>query len=137
MVAPQEYAVDFVILAGYLKLVPASLVRAYPRAMLNIHPALLPAFGGPGFYGRKVHEAVIASGARISGPTVHFVDEEYDSGPILAQEAVPVLPLDTPEVLARRVLSKEHCVYPRCVAALCEGRITWRDDGVPIMWTSE
>ena len=71
---------DLVLLAGYLKLVPAALVRAYPRAVLNIHPALLPAFGGPGFYGRRVHEAVIGAGARVSGPTVHFVDEAYDSG---------------------------------------------------------
>lgn len=76
----QEHEVDFVILAGYLKLIPSQLVRAYPRRMLNIHPGLLPAFGGPGLYGLRVHSAVVQSGARISGPTVHFVDEEYDTG---------------------------------------------------------
>lgn len=135
--ALQELAVDFIILAGYLKLVPASLVRAYHRAVLNIHPALLPSFGGAGFYGRRVHEAVIASGARYSGATVHFIDEEYDTGPILAQAAVQVSPLDTPQRLAAKVLEWEHVLYPDCVAALCEGRITWRYDGVPIVWSAE
>lgn len=76
----QAHDVHLVVLAGYLKLIPDVLVRAYPRAMLNIHPGLLPAFGGPGLYGLRVHSAVIRSGARISGPTVHFVDEEYDTG---------------------------------------------------------
>jgi len=113
--------VDFVILAGYMKLVPCSLVRAYHRAMLNIHPGLLPSFGGQGFYGIRVHRAVIASGARFSGPTVHFVDEEYDRGPILAQAVVPVSPTDTPEMLAARVL-KEVGVWPMhnyCNTRLC------------------
>jgi phosphoribosylglycinamide formyltransferase len=130
----QEHGVDFVILAGYLKLVPPVLVRAYRRAMLNIHPALLPSFGGHGLYGRRVHEAVLASGARFSGPTVHFVEEEYDTGPILAQAAVEVSPLDSPAALARRVLAQEHALYPSCVAALVQGRVTWREDGVPVMW---
>lgn len=133
----QEHRVDLVLLAGYLKLVPPSLVRAYRRAMLNIHPALLPAFGGPGLYGRRVHEAVLASGARFSGATVHFVDEEYDTGPILAQAAVEVSPLDSAAALARRVLAQEHALYPCCVAALVEGRVTWREDGVPIIWKAQ
>lgn len=81
-------------------------MRAYKRAILNIHPALLPAFGGKGYYGQRVHRAVIASGARYSGATVHFVDEEYDTGPILAQKVVPVLPHDTPVSLAARVLEQ-------------------------------
>lgn len=131
-----EYGVDFIILAGYMKLVPPALVRAYRRAILNIHPGLLPSFGGKGFYGGRVHGAVLASGARFSGPTVHFVDEEYDTGPILAQAVVPVYPTDTTEALAARVLREEHALYPACVAALCEGRVTWRDDGIPIMWTA-
>lgn len=131
----QDLDVDFVLLAGYLKLVPAELVRVYPRAMLNIHPALLPAFGGKGYYGKKVHTAVVAHGARFSGPTVHFVDEEYDRGPILAQRVVPVYPSDTPDDVAARVLKEEHQVYPEAVAALCDGRVTWREDGVPVMWT--
>ena len=82
MPPPQGLGVEAVVLAGYMKLVPAALVRAFPRAMLNIHPALLPAFGGRGFYGAKVHAAVVASGARVSGPTVHFVDEQYDTGAV-------------------------------------------------------
>ncbi|KAL4549954.1 hypothetical protein Ndes2526B_g04933 [Nannochloris sp. 'desiccata'] len=130
------YTVDFIILAGYMKLVPAALVRTYHHAILNIHPGLLPSFGGKGFYGSRVHQAVIQSGARFSGPTVHFIDEEYDTGPILAQAVVPVLPTDSVDGLAARVLKEEHRLYPGCVAALCEGRITWRDDGIPIMWSA-
>lgn len=132
----EEYRADVVVLAGYLKLIPAPLVRAYKRAILNIHPALLPAFGGKGYYGMKVHQAVVASGARFSGPTIHFVDEGYDTGPILAQATVPVYPTDRPEQVAARVLKEEHKLYPQCVAALCEGRVTWRHDGVPIMWSA-
>ena len=89
-----------------LQLVPAALVREYQDAMLNIHPGLLPAFGGKGLYGSRVHKAVIASGARWSGATVHFVDEQYDTGPILAQAIVPVNPHDTPQTLAARVLEQ-------------------------------
>ncbi|MFB0515456.1 MAG: phosphoribosylglycinamide formyltransferase [Candidatus Neomarinimicrobiota bacterium] len=129
--ALQEGGIDFLILAGYLKLVPTEVVRAYPRAMLNIHPALLPAFGGKGYYGHRVHEAVIASGAKVSGVSVHFVDEEYDHGPIVAQVVVPVQPDDTPDELAGRVLKQEHRLYSKVVAALCRGEVRWREDGVP------
>eukprot|EP00877_Chromochloris_zofingiensis_P012009 jgi/Chrzof1/7061/Cz02g09100.t1 len=132
----QELKADYVLLAGFLKLVPCELVRCYKHAMLNIHPALLPSFGGKGYYGEKVHTAVIASGARFSGPSVHFVDEEYDTGPILAQRVVPVHPTDTIKQLAARVLKEEHMLYPEAVAALVDKRITWRDDGVPIMWSA-
>jgi len=127
------FAVDVVALAGYLKLIPPPLVRAFPRKMLNIHPALLPGpFGGKGFYGIKVHEAVLASGARFSGPTVHFVDEAFDRGPILAQKSVDVLyPGDTPETLAKRVLAAEHQIYSEALAALCEGRVQWTEGGIP------
>lgn len=128
------YKADYVLLAGFLKLIPPELCRAYPRAMLNIHPGLLPSFGGKGYYGERVHKAVVASGARFSGPTVHFVDEEFDTGPILAQRVVPVYPNDSPKQLAARVLKEEHQVYPDCVSALCDGRITWREDGIPILW---
>ncbi|WVZ85678.1 hypothetical protein U9M48_032573 [Paspalum notatum var. saurae] len=127
------YSVDFVLLAGYLKLIPAELIREYPRSILNIHPSLLPAFGGKGYYGLKVHKAVIASGARYSGPTVHFVDEHYDTGKTLAQRVVPVFADDTTELLAARVLHEEHQVYVEAVAALCEDRIVWREDGVPLI----
>ena len=114
----EEAAVEMVCLAGYLRLIPAALVRAYPKRMLNIHPALLPGFGGKGMYGIHVHRAVLASGATFSGPTVHFVDEEYDTGSIVAQWPVPVHADDTPESLAERVLTAEHLLYPACAAAL-------------------
>lgn len=129
----REYGVDFVLLAGYLKLIPVELVKAFPKRILNIHPALLPAFGGKGLYGMRVHKAVLASGARYSGPTIHFVDEEYDTGRILAQSAVHVIANDTPEDLAKRVLDEEHKLYVEVVAAICEERIKWREDGVPLI----
>ncbi|CAI0415531.1 unnamed protein product [Linum tenue] len=131
--ALRNFEVEFVLLAGFLKLIPVELIRAYPRAILNIHPSLLPAFGGKGYYGMKVHKAVISSGARYSGPTIHFVDEHYDTGRILAQMVVPVLSTDSPEDLAARVLKEEHKLYKEVVAALCEERIVWREDGVPLI----
>ncbi|MEZ4412549.1 MAG: phosphoribosylglycinamide formyltransferase [Gemmatimonadales bacterium] len=109
--------VDLVVLAGYLKLVPPGVVQKYAGRIVNVHPALLPAFGGPGMYGKRVHEAVIASGATESGPTVHLVDEVYDRGAILAQRRVPVLPGDTPAALAARVLAEEHRLLPAAVLA--------------------
>lgn len=122
-----------VVLAGYLKMVPSEVVRAYQRRMLNIHPALLPAFGGQGYYGRRVHEAVLQSGQTQSGATVHFVDEQYDHGPIVAQATVPVVPGDTPESLAARVLEQEHILYPQVVAVLCRGDLSWDHDGRPVI----
>jgi phosphoribosylglycinamide formyltransferase-1 len=118
-----EDRADLVVLAGYLKLVPPDVVAAFAGRMLNIHPALLPAFGGPGMYGHRVHEAVLASGARISGPTVHLVDERYDHGRILAQWPVPVLSGDTPEGLAARVLEAEHRLLPAVVRAWARGGV--------------
>ena len=112
-----RHTVDLIVLAGYLKLVPAEVIERYRGRILNIHPALLPAFGGPGMYGRHVHEAVLASGASESGATVHLVDEEYDRGTVLAQARVPVLPGDTPERLAARVLEVEHRLLPAVVLA--------------------
>ncbi|KAI4295986.1 hypothetical protein L6164_035979 [Bauhinia variegata] len=131
------FEVDFVLLAGYLKLIPVEMIRAYERSIINIHPSLLPAFGGKGYYGRKVHKAVIASGARYSGPTIHIVDEHYDTGRILAQRVVPVLANDTAEELAARVLKEEHQLYVEVVEALCEERIIWREDGVPLILSKE
>jgi len=107
-----------VVLAGYLKRIPPAAVARLRWRVINIHPALLPAFGGPGMYGRRVHEAVLASGAALSGATVHYVDEEYDRGPIIAQWPVPVLPDDTPDALAARVLEVEHRLLPRVVLEL-------------------
>ncbi len=118
------HAVDLVVLAGYLKLVPADVVRRVAGRMLNVHPSLLPAFGGPGMYGLRVHRAVLDAGARVSGATVHFVDEEYDRGRIAAQWPVPVLPGDDPHTLAARVLRVEHLLFPRVVDAVAAGRLT-------------
>jgi formyltetrahydrofolate-dependent phosphoribosylglycinamide formyltransferase len=109
--------VDLLVLAGYLKLVPAGVVQKYRGRIVNVHPALLPAFGGPGMYGARVHAAVLASGAQESGPTVHLVDEAYDRGNILAQRRVPVLPGDTPPLLAARVLEAEHHLLSDVVLA--------------------
>ena len=109
---------QLVVLAGYLKLVPPAVVAQFRRRMINIHPALLPDFGGPGMYGHHVHAAVLASGARESGATVHFVDEAFDRGDIIAQEKVRVEPADTPETLAARVLEAEHRLLPRVVLDL-------------------
>lgn len=117
---------DLVLLAGYLRLVPADVVREFRGRMLNVHPALLPSFGGKGMYGAHVHRAVLESGARITGPTIQFVDERYDRGRILAQWPVAVAPDDTPETLAARVTEVEHQLYPAAVdelaRALAEGR---------------
>jgi len=124
---------EIVLLAGYLKMVPAEVVQMYERRMLNIHPALLPAYGGKGYYGRKVHTAVLAAGEDQSGVTVHFVDEKYDHGPTAAQVTVPVRPNDTPETLAARVLEQEHRIYPEVVGALCRGDISWGSDGKPVI----
>jgi folate-dependent phosphoribosylglycinamide formyltransferase PurN len=114
-----DAGVQVVFLAGYLRLLPAAVVARWPRRILNVHPALLPSFGGKGMYGLNVHRAVLESGARITGPTVHFVDERYDEGHILAQWPVPVRPGDTPETLAARVLAAEHRLYPLAAAHLC------------------
>lgn len=112
---------DLVVLAGYLKLLPARVVARFRRRAINIHPALLPAFGGPGMFGRRVHEAVLASGATESGATVHYVDEQFDRGPIIAQRTVPVLPDDTADSLAHRVLAVEHALLPMVVLELASG----------------
>ena len=121
--------IECIALAGYLKFVPGEITRAWRGRLLNVHPALLPAFGGPGMYGLRVHAAVIASGATVSGPTVHFVDEQYDHGPIIAQSHVPVLAGDTPHSLAARVLDAEYQLYPRTIVAVAVGTIRLEVDG--------
>jgi phosphoribosylglycinamide formyltransferase 1 len=115
--ALEAHRISLIVLAGYLKLVPAAVVARYPGRIVNVHPALLPEFGGPGMYGMHVHRSVLASGATESGATVHLADEVYDRGAILAQERVPVLPGDTPETLAERVLAVEHRLLPAVVIA--------------------
>ncbi len=119
MAVLREAEVEVIFLAGYLRLVPAGVVTAFRRRILNVHPALLPAFGGKGMWGRRVHEAVLASGARVTGVTVHYVDERYDEGACLAQWPVPVRPGDSPESLAARVLEVEHLLYPLAAEHLC------------------
>jgi formyltetrahydrofolate-dependent phosphoribosylglycinamide formyltransferase len=115
-----EARVDLVVLAGYLKLVPPEVISAYRGRIVNIHPALLPDFGGPGMYGRHVHQAVIQSGARVSGATVHLVDEQYDRGAILGQARVPVLPGDSADTLQARVLEAEHRLLPAVILRAAE-----------------
>lgn len=123
LAALEEERIELIVLAGYMKRLPADLVRRYPRRILNIHPALLPRHGGQGMYGLRVHESVLQSGDRESGVTVHFVDEDYDHGPVAAQARVPVLPDDTPRELARRVLAAEHDLYWRVVGDIANGRL--------------
>ena len=121
--ALERHGVDLLVLAGYLKLVPSGVIARFRGRIINVHPALLPSFGGKGMYGRRVHEAVLASGARETGATVHLVDEVYDRGAILGQARVPVLPGDDPERLAARVLQVEHRLLPAAVlAAAAAGR---------------
>jgi phosphoribosylglycinamide formyltransferase-1 len=117
----EAHRIDLIVLAGYLQLVPSEVIQRYHERVLNIHPALLPAFGGKGMYGLRVHRAVLQSGARVSGATVHLVDDEYDRGRILSQWPVPVLPGDSPESLAARVLRVEHRLLPLTVEAVASG----------------
>lgn len=116
--ALDECRIDLVALAGYLRLVPGAVVERYAGRILNIHPALLPSFGGAGMYGERVHRAVLESGARVSGATVHYVDHRYDEGRIVAQWPVPVMPDDVPHSLAARVLAVEHMLYPAAIESL-------------------
>ncbi|AHG90527.1 phosphoribosylglycinamide formyltransferase [Gemmatirosa kalamazoonensis] len=125
----QAQRVDLVVLAGYLKLVPRAVVARFRGRMLNVHPALLPAFGGAGMYGARVHQAVLDAGARISGATVHFVDDQYDRGPIAAQWPVPVYATDFADTLAKRVLRVEHLLLPRVVQAVAAGDVRLAPDG--------
>ena len=113
--ALRSHNTELIALAGYMKRVPSRIVREYRGRILNIHPALLPKFGGQGMYGHHVHEAVIASRERESGATVHVVDEEYDRGPIVLQRKVRVSPDDTPDTLAAKVLEVEHALYPEAI----------------------
>lgn len=119
--AARAFAPDLVCLAGWLHLLP--IPPDFRHRVLNIHPSLLPAFGGKGMYGHRVHEAVLAAGAKVSGCTVHFADDTYDTGPILVQKCVPVLDGDTPDALAARVFAAECEAYPEAIRAVAEGRV--------------
>lgn len=124
-----DHRVDLVALAGYLRLIPMETVDRFRGRIVNVHPALLPAFGGAGMYGGRVHQAVLDAGATVSGVTVHFVDRAYDRGPVIAQWPVPVLADDTAVSLAARVLRVEHVLYPIAVSAVAAGRIALAADG--------
>ncbi len=121
---------DFIALAGYMKRIPEEVVRWYRGRMVNVHPALLPSFGGKGMYGERVHKAVLDAGVRVSGATVHIVDEEYDRGPIVLQRCVPVEENDTPASLAERVLAVEHALLPEALQLFSRGQMEVRDGRV-------
>jgi phosphoribosylglycinamide formyltransferase-1 len=111
----KQYKVDLIILAGYMKMIPVRIVKEYKNRILNIHPALIPSFCGKGLYGLKVHETVLEYGAKVTGVTIHLVDENYDTGPIVLQRTVPVNDDDTAETLQKRVLTVEHEIYPEAI----------------------
>ncbi|NCB91366.1 MAG: phosphoribosylglycinamide formyltransferase [Clostridia bacterium] len=124
LAAIQSYNVDLVVLAGCLVVIPEIMVKAYPNKIINIHPALIPAFCGTGYYGLKVHEAVLERGAKVTGATVHFVDEGTDTGPIILQKAVGVQDDDTPEILQRRVMEEaEWIIMPQAIDMIANDRI--------------
>lgn len=120
----RELNIGLVVLAGFLHILTGEMVAAFPNAILNVHPALIPSFCGAGYYGLHVHEAALAYGVKLTGATVHFVNEEPDSGPIVLQKAVEILEGDTPEVLQRRVMEQaEWHILPQAVSLFCEGRL--------------
>ena len=120
--------VEWIVLAGFLKILSPAFIRHFPRHIVNIHPSLIPAFSGPGFYGMRVHEAVYRAGVKWSGATVHFVSEVVDGGAILLQEVVPVLEAEGPEEIARKVLEVEHRILPAAVRACLEDRVFWQGE---------
>ena len=121
--ALKTYKLDLLILAGFMRVITKELLQPFHGKMLNIHPSLIPSFCGKGFFGHHVHEAVIKKGVKFTGCTVHFVTEEVDGGPIIIQRIVPVLPDDTPEAVAARVLVEEHIAYPEAVKLFCENKL--------------
>lgn len=126
------HGVDYIVLAGWLKIIPESFIKEFEDRIINIHPSLIPAFCGAGFYGLKVHQAVIDYGAKVSGCTVHFVNEVPDGGAIIAQKAVEVSADDTAESLQAKILIEEHKLLPYCVKKLCSGLIEKHDRKVII-----
>lgn len=131
--AIDELEPDLIVLAGFLVVIPAKLIRKYENRMINIHPSLIPAFCGKGYYGLKVHEAALERGVKVTGATVHFVDEGTDTGPIILQKAVEVLPDDTPEVLQRRVMEQaEWKIMPEAINLIANGKVAVREGHVLI-----
>ena len=133
IVALKEREVDLVVLSGFLTITSDSFVQAFPNRIMNVHPALLPAFGGKGYYGLHVHEAVLSRGCKLTGATVHFANEVCDGGPIILQKAVEVKEGDTPEILQKRVMEEaEWQLLPRAVELYCQGRLSVQDGIVHI-----
>lgn len=128
----KRYNIDYIILAGFLKKIPEKIIKHYKMKIINVHPALLPKFGGKGMYGIHVHEAVINAKEKETGATVHFVDEKYDHGPIIMQKKFKVLDTDTPLILQKRVLKGEHQILPYAVKLLCEEKIKIKNNKVII-----
>ncbi len=124
--------IELIVLAGFLKLIPREIVREYKNRIINIHPALLPSFGGKGMYGIHVHESVFKSSAQVSGATVHFIDEEYDKGFIIAQRCVDISNVNSPDEIAERVLEVEHALLPFVIRKFAEGKISIREGRVLI-----
>ncbi len=127
-----QLKVDLIVLAGFLKLVPGDVIKQYKGKIINIHPALLPSFGGKGMYGKNVHEAVYKSSAKVSGASVHFVDESYDTGTIIAQECVDIRDVKSPQEIAARVLKVEHRLLPYVIKMIAEGKIHFINHRVEI-----
>jgi len=128
-----SFKVDLIVLAGFLRVLSPHFVNTFQGKIMNIHPSLIPAFCGEGYYGEKVHKAVLDYGVKITGVTVHFVDEGADTGPIILQRAVPVLDNDTPETLAERVLQEEHKIYPEAIKLYALGRLQVQGRSVKII----
>ena len=129
--------IDFIILAGYLKLIGSRIVERFANRIINIHPALLPAFGGKGMYGHHVHEAVFSRGVKISGATVHLVNTEYDAGPIVMQKSVDISTVQSPEEIAARFLHIEHDIFPEAVKLMVENRLKISGHRVEILGESD
>lgn len=129
-----KYKVDLIVLAGFLVVLPPEMISKYRNKIINIHPSLIPSFCGNGFYGLKVHEKALERGVKVTGATVHFVDEGTDTGPIIYQKAVDILPGDTPEVLQKRVMEQaEWKILPRAVSLFCEDKIIVKDNKTEIL----
>ena len=133
----EAYQVDLIVLAGYMRILGSTFISTYANRLVNVHPALLPSFGGPGYYGDRVHQAVLDAGVKVTGATVHFVTEETDAGPIILQECVRVQQKDTISVLQKRVLEVEHRILVEAVQLFCQDRLLVNDNCVEIVEVEE
>lgn len=133
----EAYQVDLIVLAGYMRILGSTFIQTYANRLMNVHPALLPSFGGPGYYGERVHQAVLDAGVRVTGATVHFVTEETDAGPIILQECVRVQQTDTIPVLQKRVLEVEHRLLVAAVRLFCEDRLVVNKNCIEIVGMEE